>query len=152
MQKNIRKHARIRLDERLDFLKPESRFTPPPKGWIRAIRNALGMSASQLANRVGLRAAQSIEDIERSEISGTIQLQTLTKVAGALDCVVVYALVPKTSLEGMINARKRFIGIQWLNRVSHTMKLEAQGVDRNTEDMLEEIMTSIADRDLWNEA
>ena len=42
MDSKSRLHARLHLDERLSALKPESRFAPPPKGWIRAIRDAIG--------------------------------------------------------------------------------------------------------------
>ena len=66
---------RQRLDKRFLSMKPESRYHPPPKGWIRAIRDALGMSGAQLGRRIGVKA-QSVADIERSEASGSIQLKT----------------------------------------------------------------------------
>ena len=55
MKSNIRQRARQRLDERLALLKPENRFAPPPKGWIRAIRDALSMTGSQLAARLEVK-------------------------------------------------------------------------------------------------
>src|SRR4029079_14724254 len=90
--------ARQRLDERLAPLEPADRFRPPPKGWIRAIRDALGMTGVQLASRLGVRP-QTLNLIEKSEAEGTIQLKTLRRAAEALDCTLVYALVPKGSLE-----------------------------------------------------
>ena len=63
---NVRERARQRLDERLTVLKPESRFAPPPKGWMRAIRDAIGMSGAQFAARLGIKPP-SVIDLEKSE-------------------------------------------------------------------------------------
>jgi predicted DNA-binding mobile mystery protein A len=150
MLNQVRPRARRRLDERLTSLKPEKKLTPPPKGWIRAIRDALGMSGPQFAARLGIRP-QSANGIEKSEATGSIQLKTLRRAAEALDCTLVYALVPKTSLEGAVQARARRIAMMELQRVAHTMTLEGQGV---SEDALEArieayIRDIIRDRDLW---
>jgi predicted DNA-binding mobile mystery protein A len=64
---------------------------------MRAIRDAIGMSGVQLAKKLGVRP-QTIEAFERSEATGAIQLKTLRRAAEALDCTLVYALVPKASL------------------------------------------------------
>lgn len=148
---NTRKRARNRLDERLDPLRPIGRFTPPPKGWIRAIRDALGMTGKQFAGRLSVRP-QSIADIEKSEATGSIRLSTLQRAADALGCTLVYALVPKTSLEEAVNARARQIALRDLGRVTHTMKLEAQDTgDADLEERIEAyIREVIKDRDLWN--
>jgi predicted DNA-binding mobile mystery protein A len=111
------------------------------------------MPAVQLARRLGMKA-QSIADIEKSEASGTIQMKTLRRVAEALDCVVVYAIVPKSSLEDMVDARAREIAGRELARIAHTMDLEAQGL--SDQERLEQIETYIRDhlreRDLWKAA
>lgn len=150
MKNTIRQRARQRLDERLTPLKPENRLLPPPKGWIRAIRDALGMTGPQFAARLNIKP-QSVADIEKSEATGSIQLKTLSRAAEALDCTLVYALVPKTSLEGAVEARARRIAMKDLARVAHTMKLEDQGVD---DAALEQRIAAyvrdvIKDRDLW---
>ena len=62
-----------RLDERLASAKPIERFTPPPKGWVRAIRDALGMSGTQLGKRIGV-TQQTVTAIEKSEENGTVQI------------------------------------------------------------------------------
>jgi predicted DNA-binding mobile mystery protein A len=150
MKSNIRQRARQRLDERLALLKPESRFARPPKGWIRAIRDALGMTGSQLAARLEVKP-QTVLDIEKSEETDSIQLKTLRRAAEALDCTLVYALVPKTSLEAAVQTRARCIAIKDLQRVAQTMKLENQSID---DAALEEriaayIRDVIKDRNLW---
>lgn len=152
MKKELRQHARQRLDDRLSALKPEERFRSPPKGWIRAIRDALGMTGVQLANRLHVRP-QTVEALEKSEAAGSIQLNSLRRAAEALDCTLVYAFVPNRSLEEAVKARARAIALRDLKRVAHTMKLEAQETgDAGLEERIEAyIRTSLEDRDLWNE-
>ncbi len=144
---------RQRLDRRLSSMKPESHYHPPPKGWIRALRDALGMSGTQLGRRVGVKA-QSIADIEKSEASGTIQLNTLRRVAEALDCVVVYALLPKSSLEDMVQRKAREIARKELARIAHTVDLEAQGLSpKEREEQIDAyVQDHLRERDLWEDA
>ena len=152
MKNETRKRARTRLDERLEVLRPADRFKVPPKGWVRALRDALGMTGAQLGARMGIRP-QTVETIEKSEAAGTIQLNTLRRAAEALDCTLVYALVPNTSLEAMVNARARKIAMRELQRVAHTMRLEAQGTDdAHLEARIQAyIRDMLSERDLWNE-
>lgn len=152
MKNDNRQRGRKRLDERLMALKPEDRFSAPPKGWVRAIRDALGMTGVQFARRLKIRP-QSVEALEKSEANGSIQLKTLRRAAEALDCTLVYALVPNTSLEGAVSARARKIARRELGRVAHTMKLEAQGTgDANLEARIEAYVRDVLkDRDLWNQ-
>lgn len=150
MKSSRRKTARQRLDERLSAFKPESRFVVPPKGWIRAIRDALGMSALQLGTRLGTKP-QSVADLEKSEAYGTIQLKTLRKAAEALDCTLIYALVPNSSLEDAVQMRAREIARKELARVGHTMDLEAQGLSKaDREAQIDEyVREHLRERDLW---
>src|SRR3984885_14996073 len=106
---HITEHARKRLDARLVPLNDDRPPLPvPPKGWVRAIRDALGMSGVQLAKRLKV-SPQTVEAMEKSEAGGTIQLNTLKRAAEALDCTLVYALIPRTSLENTVNNRARQI-------------------------------------------
>jgi predicted DNA-binding mobile mystery protein A len=151
MNSKLRQRARQRIDERLSVLKPEDRFTPPPKGWIRAVRDALGMTGVQLAKRLAVRP-QTVDALEKSEASGSIQLGTLRRAAAALDCTLVYALVPNSSLEGAVTARARRIALRELKRVAHTMKLEAQETGAaGREERIEDYIRSLAGRRLWDE-
>lgn len=110
------------------------------------------MSGVQLAKRLRV-TPQTAEALEKSETAGTIQLNTLRRVAEAMDCTLVYALVPRTSLENMVDARARSIALTDLARVSHTMKLEDQDTgDREMEARIEEYIQHIKERDLWNGA
>ena len=152
MKMDIRLRARQRLDGRLGPLKPAERFRAPPKGWVRAIRDALGMTGVQFAKRLRI-SPQSVEALEKSEASGTIKLDTLRRAAEALDCTLVYALVPNDSLEAAVRTRARKIALRDLARVAHTMKLEAQETgDTALEARIEAyIRDTLRERDLWNE-
>ena len=91
---------RRRLDEHLGGL--DKRVGPRPDlGWIRTIRESLGMSTGELAARLGVTYAR-VQQIERSEIRGTIPLPTLERIAAALGCRVCYFLAPNEPLEGMV--------------------------------------------------
>jgi predicted DNA-binding mobile mystery protein A len=152
MKAEVRKRARLALDNRLAELKPAERFKAPPRGWIRALRDALGMSSAQLGKRLG-KVSQSVDDWEKAEANGSIQLKTLRQAAEALGCSLAYALVPKTSLDEFRHSRARKIAIHDLKRVAHTMKLEAQGIDDvDLETRIEAyIRDKLRDRDIWNE-
>lgn len=150
MKTDLRHKARQRLDERLLPLKPIDRYRAPPKGWLRAVRDALGMTGVQFARRLGV-SPQSVDALETSEAAGSVKLDTLRRAAEALDCTLVYALVPNTSLEGVVAERARAIALHDLGRVAHTMKLEAQGTgDADMERRIESyIRDTLKDRDLW---
>src|SRR5262249_51382194 len=152
MEKHTRRRARQRLDDRLSALKPVDRFRAPPKGWLRAVRDALGMTGVQFAKRLAIRP-QSVEYLEKSEANGSIQLKTLGNAARALDCTLIYAVVPNSSLEEAVRARARKIAMRDLSRVAQTMKLEAQETTNdNLESRIEEYIRDILkERDLWNE-
>jgi predicted DNA-binding mobile mystery protein A len=151
MKNTHRTMARRRLDERLGALGSPERFTPPPKGWVQAIRDALGMTAAQLGARLGVKP-QTVADLEKSEAQGTIQLNTLRKAAEAMDCTLVYALVPNGSLEGMVRARAETMAKDALGRIGHTMALEGQELPkaRRQEQIDEYIRLHLKERDLWS--
>ncbi|UXT00470.1 mobile mystery protein A [Agrobacterium tumefaciens] len=152
MKDDARKRARRRLDDRLRGLQPAESFRAPPKGWVRALRDALGMTGAQLGSRMGIRP-QTVEAIEKSEASGTIQLSTLRRAAEALNCTLVYALVPNKSLEAAVTERARKIAMRDLQRVAHTMRLEAQGTDDGDLEARVQayIRDQLSERDLWSE-
>ena len=96
--------ARQRLDEQFKTLSNNSNLIRPPRGWVRAIRDALGMTSLQLGRRLGVSQARCIQ-IERAELEGSLTINSLEKVAQALGCTLVYALVPNTPLEQMVRTQ-----------------------------------------------
>lgn len=117
--------ARRALDARFERLRPLVGEPRPHRGWVRAIRDALGMSGPELAARMGLKKS-TIVDVEQSEVRGTIQLDTLQRAAAALGCEVVYSLVPRTTLAEAVRAQARLKASRHLDRVAHHSRLENQ--------------------------
>jgi predicted DNA-binding mobile mystery protein A len=115
------------LDRRFRELRPLAREARPPRGWIRAIRQALGMTTGQLAKRMGVPQPRVVE-MERGEAAGKITVQTLERAAEALGCRLVYALVPIEPLGQTLEQRANRFAAQQLASVEQTMRLEAQEV------------------------
>jgi len=142
--------SRARLDERLARLQPVERYRPPARGWIRAIREALGMNAAQLARRMGV-SQPSIVGLEQSEEKETIQLATLRRAAEALDCTLVYVLVPNRPLEVTVRERARALLLRRRQPVEHTMLLEDQQVnDSITDAQVEDAIHDTSPRMFWD--
>jgi predicted DNA-binding mobile mystery protein A len=141
--------SRSQLDERFKELGPATRYTPPIHGWTKAIREALGMSSAQLASRLGI-SQPSLVGLEQSEAKGTIALATLKRVAEALDCTVVYALLPNKSLETTLRDRARAFARRRRAPVEHSMLLEDQKARaRDAEARLDEIVRETNPRLFW---
>ena len=130
MVKKYQKTALEQLDASLAQFAPLRHLQPPKKGWIRAIRDALGMSGRQLGQRMGV-SKMWVADMERLEAGGTTTLKTLRRAAEAMDCVLVYALVPKTSLKETLLKQARRKVRQDMTRASHTMALEDQALTQD---------------------
>lgn len=78
-------HLRIRqLDRTLEPLGPLLAVVPPQKGWLKAIREALGVTMEQMSVRLGVTKSM-VSKYEKSEAEGTIKLATLRRAARALD-------------------------------------------------------------------
>ena len=123
--------ARKQLDRRLTPLR-ELNVLRPPKGWARAIREALGMTMRQLATRMDV-APSRIAAIETAEVNDATTLKTLRETAAAMNCTFVYAFVPAEPLEEIFNARVWQKSGEEMARLNHTMQLENQAL--KTEDL-----------------
>lgn len=122
-----RKIVQLKIDQ---FAKTSSLM--PPSGWIKALRGALGLTIRQLADRMGVSHG-SINQIEKREPLKKVTLDSLEQIANAMDCKLVYALVPKDpkeTLDDIIRRKALVAAEKILAQVSHSMRLEAQGTDR----------------------
>ena len=145
MTRKNRYLTRQQLDETLARFKPVPDLAPPSKGWIHAIRGALGMSGRQLAERLGL-SKQSVARMERDEMMGALSIKTLHRVAEGLDCVLVYGMVPRESLEKMVHDQARLIARQRMDLVDQTMRPENQELDTaENEALLMDIVEDLED-------
>ena len=136
MRAQDRATARRQLDKRLNLLRNKESFARPPRGWIKAIRESLGMTTRQFAKRIGIVQSRAV-DIEKAEVKGSITLDSMERAARALDCELVYALVPRNPLETMVEERATRIAKRRLNQAAHSMALEDQSVTE--EDKKEQI-------------
>jgi len=105
--------------------------TPIPRphtGWIRASREALGMNATQLARQLGINKS-GIGRLEEAERTGSIKLDTLRRAAEAMDCSLVYAIVPNGTYEDIVGERARSAADTAVAQTLHAMTLENQTPD-----------------------
>jgi predicted DNA-binding mobile mystery protein A len=117
----------------------------PRKGWIREIRDALQMSASQLGKRVAI-SQPAVSQLEESEADGTVTLNTLRKAARGLGGELIYAIVPASSLDEMRRTQLRRVVRERLDRTIHTMKLENQTVpEKESEKQFDELVAELSD-------
>ncbi len=85
MRAQDRIRARKNLDKRLTTFRNCDALTTPPRGWIKAIREGLGITTAQLGARIGVSQPRALQ-IERAELQGTLTLVSLERAAQALNC------------------------------------------------------------------
>ena len=135
----VSRRGRQLLDGHFDEWQQLRGLARPPKGWIRAIREALGMSAAALGGQLGVTAG-SVTRLEQSEAADRIQLDTLRRTADALGCDLVYLLVPRRPLTTVVRERARKLAHMQITAVEQNMRLENQatGATKEMEDQLTE--------------
>lgn len=116
---------RRQLDKEINKIRNHASSVRPRKGWIRTIREALGLTRAQMSKRLKV-TPQAIEDLERSEAGNTITLKSLQQAATALDCRLFYILIPKENLEKTVDTQIHKKAKKIVQNVSHSMGLEMQ--------------------------
>ncbi len=154
MKAKHRKLAREQLDETLNRFGPLKAIASPRKGWLRAIRDAIGMTGEQLAKRLNVNK-QRVSRIEQDERLGNVTLKTLRGVAEALDCVFVYGFVPRESLEQTVRDQSESVAMKRLDRSNQMMRLEKQELseeekEKAMNDMVLDIIEAMP-KSLWDE-
>ena len=153
MNNEFRKMMREQVQESLDPFLGLVSLDIPRMGWIRTIRDAIGLSSQKLAERLGCSQSNAAK-IEKSEQEGTISLNTLKKAAQALNCKVVYCLIPEVPLDQVLENRARAIARKKVKYINHSMILEDQGLTpkqlKQQEDILVQRLLQGNPRDLWN--
>lgn len=122
------------LDQQLnEWQELGKKYGKPRSGWIKTLRVALCMSAEQFANRLGVTRGR-INQLENAEIHDAVTLRTLKEAANALECELIYAIVPKgnLTLEHIIKTRAEQVANERVARVAHSMSLEEQTVGVDT--------------------
>lgn len=128
MQPEFRNLRIAQLERALTPFLAASDTVRPRRGWIRAIREATGITVRDLAKRLH-RAPSVAAHLEVSEAEYRITLASLRDAADALGCQLVYALVPKSgSLRELSEERARTKAAENVRAVEHSMALEDQAV------------------------
>lgn len=140
------------LEHRLAPLRRQA-LDRPPRGWIKAVRQALGMTSTQLARRLGVSQSR-VAKLEKAESEDAVTLRSLREAAEALGCTLVYALVPTRPLDEVLRARAEQVADAQLARTNQTMALEDQALDRKRliaerERLIDDILRGDARR-LWD--
>ena len=137
MQPEFRKLRIAQLERALTPFLAAKETPRPRKGWIRAIREATGITVRDLARRLH-RAPSVAAHLEGSEAEYRITLASLRDAADALGCQLVYALVPKSgSIQELAEERARTKASENVRAVEHSMALEDQAVG-GIEDKIDE--------------
>ena len=112
----------------------------PARGWLRVIREALGMTQRQVAERVEV-SRQAIASAELAEVEDGINMSRLRTLADALGCDLQYVLVPRHPLKEMISSQAHKLALKKLERVNRSQALEASSVDNASmvDDLVREI-------------
>ncbi len=148
------KLAREQLDATLGRFEPLKTLIPPGKGWIRAIRDTIGMTGEQLAKRLNINK-QRVSRIEHDEKLGKVKIETLRNVAEAMDCVFVYAFVPRDSLAQTVKEQAEVIAKKRMARSNQMMRLEKQELSETEkvkamQNLIDEIVERMP-KSLWDE-
>lgn len=144
---NFKALRREQLDARLKEIRKLGRQPRPSQGWVRTIRTALGMSLRQLAERVEL-SKSAVAALEDREAEGRITLESLSRLADALESELIYFVLPRRTLEDTLERRARAVAERVAQTVDETMELEMQ---RTTEEQRERLVQKIADQLLQSE-
>jgi predicted DNA-binding mobile mystery protein A len=152
MDARLRDLRRRQLDRSLEGVRAVLPSAAPTGGWLKAIRESLGMSLEVFGRRLGLDRAGAFK-LEKAEAGGAITLKRLRAAADALECDLAVVLLPRRPLTAMFQARAEEVARRQLEGVQHSMALEDQAL---TPTELEEMVQSAArdliergDRKLW---
>ena len=146
---------RRQLDRKMKALLKFRGIETPATGWLKSIREALGMTASQLAGRMNM-AQQSIAQFEKSEMSSSITLKSLKELASSLNCEFKYAFLPNgkyNSLEEILEERALEVARKKIVELNRSMSLEGQKVNKEElgaqiKELALELKNNLS-RDLW---
>jgi predicted DNA-binding mobile mystery protein A len=139
---------RRRLDEQFTSLDVDA-WARPRDGWIKSIRQALGMSGVELAMRMSISDSR-VGRIERAEVEGLLRISTLSRAAAALNCRLVYVLAPSEPLEDMV-LRQAYLKAAEELSLPATVASGTTDLDGDVDDYLEGRSLQLVDRSgLWH--
>src|ERR1035437_10459538 len=118
------------LEQQIEALKgARSAARRPVHGWLRAVRESIGMSQAGTAKKLGM-SRQSYAGLETAEARGSISLKSLQRAAEAMECELVYFVLPRETIAQTFAelAQRHDPNRQHLVATEHSMALEGQAV------------------------
>ncbi len=154
MPKDFGKLRTRQLDHTFERLAPLRSVDRPRKGWLKVIREALGMTVEQVAQRLDVTKSM-VSKYERAEFDETITLATLRRVASALDAEPMYTVLPRKSVEELRRERALTAARRRVQSVHQSMALEDQAVsaeerERQIAELADELLKE-RPRTIWDE-
>lgn len=146
MQPIFRSTLLKELDSSIDKLQASRRATArPSRGWLKAVREAIGLTHASVAKKLGI-TRQAFAELEERETNGTITVESLRRAANALDCELIYCLLPQADVADTFTALAAQKGpaARQLKAAAHSMMLEGQGVENKVDGKNIGLVRSIA--------
>ncbi len=144
------------LEAKLEKFQHLADVAAPPQGWVRFIRQSIGMSLRQLGVRLGM-SPQSVRDLEMREAEGKVTLTALGNAAASLDMKLVYAIVPAgCTVSDLIRIQAKRLAEEAIRRTSVSMSLEDQAIGgaevlHEIEELTDELVRHRS-RSFWDQA
>lgn len=150
--KSVARHQQVELVQRASDIAPK--IPRPPKGWLATVRSALGLSATQLARRAGVTRAY-ISNAEKAELTDSLTLKRLQRIAEAMECKLVYFVIPNKDIEKMLEEQALKKATALVLGASKHMALEGQMLDKEALDrqitrLANELLVTMPS-DFWDE-
>lgn len=131
----------------------------PAEGWICTVRKALGMSRVQLAKKLGISRAQVFK-FEKEELNAGVTIRTMQRIAEAMGCSLVYAIVPPETVDDLIIKQAEHKAKYIVDKVNIQMALEEQllpaekrqfEINRLTREIIDEMPAHLWDEENKND-
>ena len=143
------KLAMKQIERRLKNIRSIAKDANVRTGWIAYMRQAMSMTLSTLAKATGLSPA-TVQQIEKREKVGKVTIETMQKIAAAMECEFVYALIPKQDLGDLLKEKAMARATRIVREADVHMTLEDQRVSEDIEDRIERIAEDLlAKGDIW---
>jgi predicted DNA-binding mobile mystery protein A len=130
MKSDVMKILRSGLEQRLGPLKEaHASAQRPARGWLRAVREAIGLGQEVVAKKLTIKR-QSYAQLETAEERGSITIASLQRAAEALDCELVYFVMPRATIAATYGELAQLHDplFKHLQASEHSMALEGQAV------------------------
>jgi predicted DNA-binding mobile mystery protein A len=131
------------------------RALAPKEGWLRTSRKALAMTLEQVAARTGTSRA-SVAQMEKAELSGAVTLKAMRRMAAAMGCEFVYAVVPPAPVLDVLTVQAQKQARVELARAAEQLSLDgqvltAEQIEKEMERLVQEKLVNLSPR-LWDES